>query len=125
MEAQNKPTVTKEWLAKKIQENPNKTIGRALAAIYNNQTSSDQASTSTRHNNGIGFSKPDARVGSIGARMFHAHGSLQKWVVDIWSRPAKDGYPRICKYANQLQYIAEAKSAVIKETHPKANLVIL
>lgn len=107
MEAHNKPVVTKEWLNAKLQENPIKVVGRALAAIYKNQTANEQASTSTKYNNGIGFAKPDARVGSIGARMFNARGTLQQWVVDIWMRPAKDGLPRICKYANQLQYIAE------------------
>lgn len=127
MEAQNKPEVTKEWLANKIKENPSRTIGRALAAIYKNQTRSEQTTTSTRVNNGIGFSKPDARIGTIGARMFNAHSKLDNWVIDIWSKPARDGYPRICKYANQLQAIAETKKSELQKFHtpPLFNLVIL
>lgn len=126
MEAQNKPEVTKAWLAEKIKHNPERTIGRALAAIYRNQTSSEQSSTCTNRNNGIGFSKPDARVGSIGARMYNAQGKIAGWLVRVWSTPAKDGYPRICKYAGQLQDIACAKKAALQVTHPStSNLVIL
>lgn len=117
----NKPVVTKEWLATRIKENPSKVIGRALAAIYRNQTAAEQNHTTTITKNGIGFSKPDARVGTIGARMFNAHGELQQWVVDVWMRPTKDGMPRICKYANQLQAIAEAKAAKLNYS----NLVII
>lgn len=124
MEAQhtNKPVVTKEWLATKIKENPIKVIGRALAAIYKNQTAIEQSTTATRVNNGIGFCKPDARVGSIGARQFNAHGTLDAWLVKIWMQPAKDGYPRICKYASQLQDIAEQKKIRL---NTNANLIML
>lgn len=126
MEAQNKPQITKDWLAQKIKENPNKVIGRALAAIYKNQTASEQSNTVTKFNNGIGFSKPDTRVGSIGARMFNANGILHQWVIDKWSMPAKDGYPRICKYATQLNFIAEAKRLELKKHEvPNLNVVML
>src|SRR5690348_14927341 len=94
--------VTKEWLAAKVATNPNHTIGRALAAIYAEQSSSEQQSTCTKHQNGRGFTKPDARVGSIGARMYLAHGELPQWQIDCWLKHDKSGYPRICKYAAQL-----------------------
>lgn len=124
----NKPNITKEWLANKIKENPNKVIGRALLAIYRNQTSREQSHASTMVQNGVGFSKPDARVGTIGARMFDSHGTLQEWVIKVWSTPAKDGFPRICKYAGQLQVIALAKKAALQKIHtvpPTFNLAIL
>jgi hypothetical protein len=105
----NKPAVTKEWLAAKIKENPARTIGRALLAIYKNQTMSEQSASSTIVQNGIGFCKPDARVGTIGARMYQAHARLDQWCIDVWMRPARDGYPRICKYADQLNAISEEK----------------
>ena len=125
MEAQiNKPIVTKEWLATRIQQDPNKIIGRALVAIYKNQTPTEQSTISTLQLNGIGFSKADARVGTIGARMFNSHGTLQEWVVKVWSRPTKDGFPRICKYANQLQSIAQAKKDRMNHAKP-FNLVII
>jgi hypothetical protein len=124
MEAHNKPTITKEWLAKKISENPNKVIGRALLAIYQNQTHEEQHNATTTRRNGIGFAKPDARIGTIGARQFAAHAILQQWVIKIWSLPARDGYPRICKYASQLNEIALAKKARVCP-QPNTNLVIL
>ena len=101
------PIVTKEWLAKEVAARPAFVTGRALLAIYSNQTSVEQSHTSTIQKNGIGFCKPDARIGSIGARMSQAN-KLQQWVIDIWVRPAKDGLPRICKYAAQLNDIALA-----------------
>lgn len=101
--------VTKEWLAERLKRDDRQmVIGRALAAIYERQTQDEQRATHTKINNGVGFSKPDARIGSIGARMFKS-GKLQQWVVDVWMRPAKDGLPRICKYASQLNDIAENK----------------
>ena len=123
MEAQNKPIITKEWLAKKIQENPTKVIGRALYAIYKNQTSVEQNNATTNIRNGIGFSKPDARVGTIGARQFSSHATLQPWLVRIWITPTKDGFPRICKYAGQLNEIALRKKAQLYP--PTTNLVLL
>ena len=111
----NKPAVTKEWLAAKIQENPNRVIGRALLAIYKNQTMSEQSASSTIVQNGIGFCNPDAIVGTIGARMYQAHARLDQWCIDVWMKPAKDGYPRICKYADQLNNISEDKRKLIGE----------
>lgn len=99
-------TLTKEWLAAKVAAQPARAIGRALLAIYNKQTDSEQHSTATKHSNGRGFSKPDARVGSIGARQYAAHQTLDEWVVSIWAKPAADGYPRICRYIGQLSAIA-------------------
>jgi hypothetical protein len=122
MEAQNKPVVTKEWLLNKIKENPNKVVGRALLAIYKNQTQLEQVHSTTNVHNGIGFAKPDARVGTIGARMFQAHGVLQDWCLKLWLHPTKDGFPRICKYANQLQQIAETKK---KAFNRNVNLILL
>lgn len=101
--------VTKEWLATKVAADPHRVIGRALAAIYARQTTQEQSGQYTQHDNGVGFSKPDARIGSIGARQF-ANVKMQGWIVAIWLRPAKDGYPRICKYAAQLNAIAITKA---------------
>jgi hypothetical protein len=114
MNTPNKPAVTKEWLAAKIKEDPSRTIGRALLAIYKNQTLNEQSVSSTIVQNGVGFCKPDARVGTIGARMYKAHARLDQWCIDVWMKPARDGYPRICKYANQLNAIAEEKKKAIE-----------
>jgi hypothetical protein len=83
-------------------------LGRALVAIYRNQTSSEQAAFSTKYKNGIGFSGPDARLGTLGAQKFLAQGTLPEWFVKAWL-VEKNGYPRICKYAKQLNAIANEK----------------
>lgn len=125
MNTPNKPAVTKEWLAAKIKESPARVIGRALLAIYKNQTLSEQSASSTIVQNGIGFCKPDARVGTIGARMYQAHARLDEWCVEVWLRPAKDGYPRICKYVDQLNAIAEKKKETVGNRRGFSNLQIV
>jgi hypothetical protein len=101
--------VTKEWLAEAITKNPVRVIGRALLAIYNNQTASEQESTATIFKNGLGFCKPDSRVGSIGARMYKSKSHLDPWLVTYWSKLQRNGFPKVCKYADQLNDIAIAK----------------
>lgn len=99
-------------------------VGRALAAIYKRQTDEEKNQSAATKRNGIGFSKSDARTGSIGARMFnHRFSEYQKtkndallinlldpWLVIIWSAVDKTGYPRICRYAGQLNEIAKEKA---------------
>lgn len=122
----NKPVITKEWLAQRLTVKPHLTIGRALSTIHRYQTQAEQSTSSTRESNGIGFAKPDARIGSIGARQWDTHGGIQKWVVDIWMKPAKDGYPRICKYAAQLQAInQEKKERLQKNPVPNVNVITI
>lgn len=126
-----KPEVSKHWLANKLEAKDNRTrvIGRALLAIYKNQTFEEQAQTTTKVNNAIGFCKPDARIGSIGARQYKAHARLDDWIVEIWMRPAKDGLPRICKYASQLNDIAARKYHMLvgrsKNQNVLKNIVLL
>jgi len=101
--------VTKEWLANKIASNPEVVIGRALVAIFNNQLSEEQNSNVTRFSNGIGFTQADARCGSISAKFYLKHGKLEEWQIKVWMKPNKHGLPRIVKYAEQLNKIANAK----------------
>lgn len=83
-------------------------IGRALVAIFNRQTAAEQSCDHTQEDNGVGFAGCDAKTGSLSAKSFIKHGSLQGWVVDKWMAPSR-GYPRICKYAKQLNEIAQEK----------------
>lgn len=101
--------VTKEYLVSKIKDNPNKVVGRALLAIYKRQTGTERQLRKTKIRNGVGFSKPDARIGSQGAYYYMNFSSLPDWLLTIWVRPSKDGNPRICKYAKQLNQIANEK----------------
>ncbi len=88
-------------------------VGKALVALLANQTSSEVSGNSTEVDNGIGFSSADARSATITAKTFIKHGSLQDWQVERWTRPTKNGFSRLTKYANQLNAIAEQKRSVV------------
>lgn len=101
--------VTREWLRDKIAEQPERVIARALIAIYERQTSEEQMGGYTKFNNGRGFSGADAELGTKCAKAALA-GELKPWMVKIWSSVTRTGFPKICKYARQLNEIAEAKT---------------
>ncbi len=104
--------VTKDRLEYLLQKDPTTrmhTIGRALVVLYNNQTSSEQDSSSTRITNGEGFTQADARSGSIGARFYASKGRLDDWAVEKWMKRDARGNRRISKYWRQLDEAAKAK----------------
>ena len=102
--------VTRDSLHALIERKPIETIGRALVAIFKTgQTDAERSSNTTDVDNGIGFSGADARGASITAKYFIKYGTLQAWQVEQWTRVAKNGYPRLCKYAKQLNAIAVSK----------------
>lgn len=101
--------VTKEWLVAKIAANPSHTIGRALVALFNEQTNEEKSDNITKFRNGAGFAKPDARVGAIAAKTFLKNGKLEDWQLRVWMKPNKQNLPRIVKYADQLNEIANRK----------------
>lgn len=108
MEAQllNKPTITKEWLAARIQQNPSCIIGKALTILA--------------HSNSFKFH--DQRIGHIGARQYSNSNKLQPWCIEAWSKLQRDGFPRLCRYADQLQAITLAKKSELNCT---ANVVLI
>ena len=82
-------------------------VGKALVGIFNNQTSDEQASNQTSKHNNIGFSGSDARSGSLTAKSYLKYKRLLDWQVERWTRiQPKTGYPKLCKYHNQLNQIA-------------------
>jgi len=107
--------VTKESLIRLLNDpNPAKVqvvIGRALVAIFNNQTKDEQATNDVREFNGIGFTGADGRSGSITAKYFLKHRRLLDWQIERWMKPNRNGIPRIAKYWSQLNKVAEAKAA--------------
>lgn len=111
------PIVTKQSLAAMIAEGPEARvmhiIGRALVALLDRQTAAERSSDATHNQNGIGFASADARTGSLVAKSYLARKYLQPWQVAQWTRiSGKTGLPRICKYAKQLNEIAEDKAAI-------------
>lgn len=91
-------------------------IGRALTAIFRRQTEDEKRANTTKVHNKIGFSGPDARTGSLSAKYYIGHNTLQDWQVRIWMKEVH-GFPRICKYWKQLDQIARERAAVAH--HPK------
>lgn len=88
-------------------------IGRALVRLFERQTADEKASDDTNRTNSVGFSNADAKSGSLTAKSFLKRGSLLKWQLEDWMRPV-NGYPRICKYAKQLNDVAVQKAAMMK-----------
>ena len=86
-----------------------KVVGRALVALMNRQTEDEKTGLQTKHDNSRGFSAPDAKSGTLCARYFLKHGTLQDWQFANWMRDER-GIPRIAKYSRQLNEIALEKS---------------
>lgn len=84
-------------------------VGRALVAIFRNQTESEKQSNDTTNVNYEGFSSSDAKSGCITAKYYIKHGTLQGWMLDNWLQPWK-GAPRITKYHRQLNAAAQQKA---------------
>ncbi len=110
-----KAIVTRESIQAML-TNPNQdyvkmVVGRALVAIFNNQTESEKSANSTVVDNGIGFSGADARSGTLTAKSFLKNRTLADWQLERWVKPSKNGFARICKYHAQLNAIAQQKAS--------------
>jgi len=86
-------------------------IGRALLAILQRQTDDEVNAADTKHLNGVGFNSADAKSGTLTAKAFAKNKTLLDWQRNKWLKPAKNGYPRLCKYTKQLNEIALEKGA--------------
>ena len=84
-------------------------VGRALVAIYNNQTEFEKRNNITKDSNGLGFTGTDAKSGSLLARYYIRHNNLENWMLIKWVRDER-GSPRITKYWKQLNIIANNKT---------------
>lgn len=114
--AKRVPKVVTRDSLKRMLENPNRhyvetVIGRALLALLERQTEDEKRAADTRVWNAVGFSGADARSGTLTAKSFAKHGRLLDWQIDRWTKKSKNGYPRLCKYAKQLNEIALEKRA--------------
>lgn len=105
--------VTRDTIRKMLR-NPNAryvevVVGRALVALLQRQTDDEVRANDTRENNGVGFTGADARSGTLTAKTFMRDNKLLDWQVGSWTKIAKNGYPRLAKYAKQLNEIALEK----------------
>lgn len=89
-----------------------KVISRAIVAIYGRQTAEEKSGEATIANNGVGFTAYDARVGTLTAKHWLATNSLEPWMINYWMKETKQGYPKICRYAKQLDQIAKANRSI-------------
>lgn len=87
-------------------------IGRACVALFKYQTLAEQATNDTRVDNGEGFTGADAFCGSLTAKYYMKHRTLQDWQVAKWTKVNKNGTMRIAKYWAQLARAAEEKTAM-------------
>lgn len=84
-------------------------IGRALVVLFNKQTVVEQKDNITVETNYVGFNHADSRCGALTAKYFLKHRTLTSWMVDMWMKEGKSGYPRLCKYWSQLDQAAYEK----------------
>jgi hypothetical protein len=111
----------KEMLATAPLERQVHIIGRALVALLQYQTANEQRCNSTDEDNGVGFTGADARSGTLTAKSYLKHKSLQEWQAARWLKSGSNGYPRICKYHKQLNTIALAKQPNSAQAYAEAS----
>jgi len=99
--------VTREWLRDRLlQPDSNTVLGRALVAILNRQEDDEQSEATTIYRNERGFTAFDAKIGTLAATFFRDKGVVPPNLVKAWTKPMKNGFPRICRYVNQLNEVA-------------------
>lgn len=107
--------ITKDILQRMINEaspeRKKKIVGRALVIVFNNQTRDERAVDHTMVHNGIGFTGADAHSGSLTAKSYLRHNTLQDWQLERWIKPDRTGYSRICKYHSQINQAAIKKAS--------------
>ena len=104
-------THTKESILELLRTN-DKAVGRALVALNERQTYSEQTDKMTKNQNGRGFRPCHARMGTSMAEFFSRNGYLSEKQARYWRAVDKSGNMRIGIYANQLlQVVAEKQAA--------------
>lgn len=89
---------TKEEISIKLRED-DRWVKRGIIAIFKKQTADEQATHSTKHENGVGFNKIDCEFLSSLATQAIERGTLTK-------KQIAAGRKRILKYSQQLSRIA-------------------
>jgi hypothetical protein len=101
-----------EMLHRADQQYVGQVVGRALVALFRRQTAEEQNVASTIEHNNVGFTGGDSYGGTMTAKYFLKHNRLEQWMVERWMAVGKSGFPRLCKYAKQLNEIAQSKQGV-------------
>lgn len=105
--------ITKEWFEVEFEKGFDRqmhVIGRALIVLFKRQTEIERNQNATRLENDRGFTKPDAKQGTIHAKYYIKHNKLEQFMVDFWMKRDVRGTRRIAKYWRQLSEAAQEKS---------------
>lgn len=86
-------------------------VGRALVALFRNQTAVEQSQNNAVNTNNVGFNKPDSKSGSITAKYYLKHKKLEDWMVRKWLDVNELGHMRISKYWKQINEAAAQKAS--------------
>lgn len=84
-------------------------IGRALVGLYNRQTADEQELETTSHDNGVGFTGVDGKIGASMAKFYIRTGVLSQKQIAFWQKRDRRGITRLGKYHRQLNEIAVEK----------------
>jgi hypothetical protein len=100
----------KDWLKAADANNPahRAAIGRALLFMYARQTSDEQASGLTSHNNGMGFSGADCEFMSSVASKLQKYGSLSPKQAACVARGLARYSGQLLEFVNQKSMAASA-----------------
>jgi hypothetical protein len=110
--------VTKADIVTLLKTN-DKAIARALVALNERQTASEQVQETVISRNGEGFRPCHARMGTSMANFFTKFGYLSPKQVAYWRKLDRTGKMRIEIYAGQLLIVAQAKAATKAILAPK------
>jgi len=99
---------TKDSILKLLETN-DRAVERAVVAIFNYQTASEQNAEHTLDHNGVGFSGAHGEIGASMAKQYLKRGFLTPKQIDYWKRSTNSGRMRIGMYAGQLAKIANGE----------------
>lgn len=113
--------VTKESMQSLIYnpEKQNKAIGKALVALFNNQTLYEKTFNTVETRNKRGFSASDAARGTKDAKFYLDNGFLESSSVSYWMKTDITKTERIAKYHRQLNETAINNSPMIQYNKDK------
>lgn len=93
--------LTKDDIIRLLETN-DRAVMRALLVLYENQTTDEQDTATTRHHNNRGFKQCHARIGTSMAKFFIKHNTLTEKQVAYWRVRNKNNQMRIACYWRQL-----------------------
>jgi hypothetical protein len=104
--------VTRERIVELLKTN-DLAVARALLALNERQTATEQNTEHTINRNGRGFRPCHARMGTSMTKYYSLYGYLSPKQISYWRAYQRDGKMRIEIYAGQLLEVAQARAAAV------------